>query len=163
VHIIESNITASVNNYTFMNNLCVASVIKYTGTFRIPHPNPIKTKTHTLSHSFVESPNAGDNIYRFTVSVKDGTSEIELPDYFKYLNCDVQVFVTPKNGFGIGYGILDEELEKVSIHANLDIEYNVLIIGTRKDRYAVKNWKGAERIKTKGEIKAYENKLNQNK
>jgi hypothetical protein len=158
-HIIGSNITANAGNTTFMENVNVSGIIKYSGTFRIPHPDPIKTKTHTLNHSFVESPNAGDNIYRFLVSVKDGKAEIELPSYFKFLNCDVQVFVTPKNGFGIGYGIIDEKLEKVSIHANLDIEYNVLIIGTRKDYHAVKSWKGTERVKTKGEIKAYENKL----
>ena len=158
-HIIGSNISASAQDTTFVNNLTTAGIIKYSGTFRIPHPDPIKTKTHTLNHSFVESPNAGDNIYRFTVSVKDGTSEIELPEYFKYLNCDVQVFVTPKNGFGIAYGIIDDELTKVTIHANLDIEYNVLIIGTRKDYHAVKSWKGTERLKTKGEIETYKNNL----
>ena len=40
----------------------------------------------------------------------------------------------------------------MTIHANLDIEYNVLIIGKRKDYHAVKSWKGTERLKTKGEI-----------
>jgi hypothetical protein len=158
-HIIGSNITANAANTTFVENLTATGIIKYTGTFRIPHPDPIKTKTHTLNHSFVESPNAGDNIYRFSVSVKDGKAEIELPSYFKFLNCDVQVFVTPKNGFGIGYGIINEELDKVSIYTNLDIEYNVLIIGTRKDSHAVKSWKGTERVKSDGEIKAYKDRL----
>ena len=158
-HIIGSYLSANASNTTFVNNLTASGIIKYSGTFRIPHPDPIKTKTHTLNHSFVESPNAGDNIYRFLVSVKEGQAEIELPNYFKFLNCDVQVFVTPKNGFGIGYGIIDEELEKVTIHANLDIDYNVLIIGTRKDYHAVKSWKGTERVKTKGEIEAYEKNL----
>ena len=158
-HIIGSNITATANDYTFMNNLCVGGVVKYTGTFRISHPNPIKTRTHTLSHSFVESPTAGDNIYRYLVLAKDGKGEIKLPDYFKFLNDNIQVFVTPKNGFGVAYGVVNDQLDTISIYANLDMEYNVLVIGTRKDKDAVRSWKGTERIKNEAEIKKYEEKL----
>ena len=138
-HIIGSGLTASAPNTTFVENLS-----KTSGTFRISHPDPLKTETHYLQHSFVESPNAGDNIYRYVVTVKDGLAEIELPDYFKFLNENPQVWVSAKNGFGIAYGIVNEELTKVTITANLDIEYNVLVIGTRKDKDAVENWQGIE-------------------
>ena len=142
VKFIGSNIIASAINTTFFNNIS-----KTGGTFRINHPDPSKTETHYLQHSFVESPTAGDNIYRYEVLVEGGTAEIELPDYFKFLNENPQVWVSAKNGFGIGYGLTNEELTKVTITANLDIEYNVLIIGTRKDKDAVENWKGIEILK----------------
>jgi hypothetical protein len=139
VHIIGSNIIASAPDTTFVQNLS-----KTSGTFRISHPDPAKTEFKYLQHSFVESPTAGDNIYRYEVLVKGGIAEIELPDYFKFLNENPQVWVLPKNGFGIAYGSVNEELTKVSIKANLDIEYNILIIATRKDKDAVKSWQGIE-------------------
>ena len=149
-HIIGTNITASASNTTFVQGLS-----KTSGTFRISHPDPTKTNTHYLQHSFVESPTAGDNIYRYVVTVKDGVAEIELPDYFKFLNENPQVWVSAKNGFGIAYGITNEDLTKVIITANLDIDYNVLIIGTRKDKDAVKNWNGIEVVKKKIKNKVY--------
>ena len=141
-HIIGSRINASSADTTFVQNLS-----KTSGTFRISHPDPSKTETHYLQHSFVESPNAGDNIYRYEVLVKNGIAEIQLPDYFKFLNENPQVWVSAKNDFGIAYGFVNKELTKVTISANLDIEYNVLIIGTRKDKDAVKNWNGIEILK----------------
>ena len=148
VHIIGSNLTGNVSDYTFMNNLCViGNVVKGSGSFKISHPDPLKTKTLDLVHSFVESPTAGDNIYRYKILIKDGVGEIELPEYYKYLNEDTQVWVSPINEFGIGYGEVNEDMTKIIIKANLDIEYNVLIIGTRKDAHAKKYWKGTERLK----------------
>jgi hypothetical protein len=142
-----------------MNNLCVSGLVKSSGTFKISHPDPSKNKTHTLSHSFVESPTAGDNIYRYEVEVKDGVAIIDLPEYFKYLNENTQVWVSAKNGFGIGYGEINEDITQITIYANLDIHYNVLIVGTRKDEIAVKHWKGVERVKSQGELEADKNKL----
>ncbi len=69
---------------------------------------------------------------------------MNLPDYFKFLNENPQVWVTPKNGFGIGYGVVNDDLTKVTIFANQDMEYNILIIGTRKDEDAIKGWNGIE-------------------
>jgi hypothetical protein len=57
--------------------------------------------------------------------------------------------VSPVNGFGIGYGEINEDDTKVIIKANIDIKYNVLVIGTRKDDFVMKNWKGVEREKRK--------------
>jgi hypothetical protein len=158
-HIIGCGITATASDYSFMNNLCVSGLVKSSGTFKISHPDPSKNKTHTLSHSFVESPTAGDNIYRYEVEVKDGVAIIDLPEYFKYLNENTQVWVSAKNGFGIGYGEINEDITQITIYANLDIHYNVLIVGTRKDEIAVKHWKGVERVKSQGELEADKNKL----
>ena len=147
-HIIGSNITGNISDYTFVNNLCsFGQVNKAGGSFVISHPDPLKTKTLDLIHSFVESPTAGDNIYRFKVVIENGVGEIILPDYYKFLNENTQVWVSPINGFGIGYGEINEELTKIKITANLDMEYNVLVIGTRKDSHAKKYWKGTERPK----------------
>ena len=146
VHIIGSGINAGgANDMTYMNNLCVfGSVTKGSGSFGISHPNPEKTKTHKLIHSFVESPTAGDNIYRYEVEVIDGVAIIELPDYYEHLNENTQVWVTAKNGFGVGYGVVSEDLKTATIYANKDLTYNILIIGTRKDTLASENWKGVE-------------------
>ena len=145
-HIIGSNINANASNTTFVNNLCVTgSLFKPAGYFRIPHPDPIKKKTHDLVHSFVESPTSGDNIYRFELDVIDGYGEIDLPEYYKFLNTNTQVWISPVDGFGIGYGNINDDETKIIVKANIDMKYNVLVIGTRKDDYVRKNWKGVER------------------
>jgi hypothetical protein len=154
VHIIGGALTGNISNYTFVNNLCSAGQVnKAGGSFVINHPDPLKTKTTQLIHSFVESPTAGDNIYRFKVTIIDGIGEIILPDYYKFLNENTQVWISPINGFGIGYGEINEDLTKILITANLDMEYNVLVIGTRKDEHAKKYWKGTERLKPKNNDK----------
>jgi hypothetical protein len=148
--VIGSNISATASNYTFVCNLCsFGQVNKAGGTFKISHPDPKKTDTHYLLHSFVESPTAGDNIYRYSITTVDGVAEIELPEYFSYLNENIQVWVNGKNNFGVGYGNINEELTKISIKTSIDGEYNVLIIGTRKDDHAKKHWKGVETLKEK--------------
>ena len=148
--VIGSSITATLSDYTFVNNLCsFGQVIKAGGSFKIPHPNPKKNDSHYLIHSFVESPTAGDNIYRYEVESVNGVAEIQLPDYFKYLNENTQIWVNGKNNFGNGYGEINDELTKITIHTNIDGEYNVLAIGTRKDEHAKKHWKGAETLKEK--------------
>ena len=167
-HLIGAGLTATTNDYSFMNNLCViGNVVKGGGSFSISHPNPAKTNTHKLIHSFVESPTAGDNIYRYEVEVKDGVAIIDLPEYYKYLNENTQIWVTAKNGFGMGYGIISEDLKTATIYADKDLIYNILIIGTRKDKVAKDYWKGVEVEKSEAELqadvnrlKAKENKLN---
>ena len=60
------------------------------------------------------------------------------------MNENTQVWVTAKNGFGVGYGVVSEDLKTATIYANKDLTYNILIIGTRKDTLASENWKGVE-------------------
>ena len=128
--------------------LCVNGSISATSkNFSIPHPKSTKTETHKLYHSTVESPTAGDNLYRFEVEVENGTATIDLPDYYKYLNENDQVWVNAKNHFGRAYGVVNQEQTTLTVFADADGEYNVLLIGTRKDKDAVNAWKGIERLK----------------
>jgi hypothetical protein len=136
----------------YVNNMCVCgNLSKMGGSFRIPHPDPAKP-TKDLIHSFVESPTAGENLYRYSITTCNCTAAIELPEYYKFLNCDDQVFVTPKNHFGAAYGVINEEQTSLSLCSNADGEYNVLIIGTRKDDHAMNYWKGAEVDQITGSI-----------
>ena len=126
------------------NTLRTDNLSKATGTFEINHPDPTKTTTHNLSHSFVESPTAGDNIYRFKVTTINNTAIIDLPSYYKFLNGNDQVWVTSQGHFGNAYGVINEEQTQIIITSEVDGEYNVLLIGTRKDKDAKLSWRGTE-------------------
>lgn len=142
--VIGCNLSGFSGCTMFVNNMCVCGTLsKLAGSFRIPHPDPAKP-TKDLIHSFVESPTAGENLYRYSITTIDCTATIELPDYYKHLNCDDQVFVTPKNNFGAAYGVVNEAQTCATFCSNVDGDFNVLIIGTRKDQHATDYWKGAE-------------------
>jgi len=79
--------------------------------------------------------------------VVNGTTTIPLPSYYKHLNINDQAWVTPQNHFGIGYGIVNEEQTQLTIFGNIDGEYNILLIGTRKDKDATHHWQGTETYK----------------
>ena len=137
---------------TYLNNygnyqVCTNCITKVSGSFVMRHPDPAKYDTMDLYHNFVESPNEGDNFYRYQITAQNCSAVLQLPDYFKYLNKFPQVKVAPKNHFGNGYGVVDETLSCVTFTTNQDGEYNVLIIGTRKDEKAVGGWSGVERLK----------------
>ena len=124
--------------------------VRGTKNFEIPHPKPEKKATHIIRHGAVESPTPGDTLYRWKVqATKDNDIiTIDLPDYFIWLNKDVQIFVTPQGHFGNGYGTLNRETEQLEIHCQLAGKYNVLVIGTRNDDHpSVQEWyiKGVER------------------
>lgn len=121
-----------------------------TKNFEIPHPKPVKKATHVIRHGAVESPTPGDTLYRWKIQAtkENDLVIIDLPDYFVWLNKDVQIFVTPQGHFGNGYGILNRETEQLEIHCQYEGEYNVLVIGTRNDDHqSVQDWniKGVER------------------
>lgn len=121
-----------------------------TKNFEIPHPKPEKKATHVIRHGAVESPTPGDTLYRWRVQASKDNDlvTIDLPDYFVWLNKDVQIFVTPQGHFGNGYGTLNRETEQLEIHCQFEGEYNVLVIGTRNDDHpSVQEWyiKGVER------------------
>jgi hypothetical protein len=115
------------------------TLVKGGGSFQIPHPDPSK-QGWKLRHCFVESPTRGDNLYRFKVETKGLKASISLPDYFKFINEDVQVFVSPKCILGNGCGIVSDDLAKVDISVSVYGVYNVLVIGTRKDELMHKYW-----------------------
>ncbi len=137
--IIGSNLTSSAACTTYVNALS-----KTSGTFRINHPDPSKTDSKYLQHSFVESPTRGDNIYRYVVCAVGCAASLELPSYYKFLNENDQVWVSPKSHLGYGFGVVNEAQTNVDVTTNEDGEYNVLIIGTRKDIDAMNAWQGTE-------------------
>ncbi|MEK3888077.1 hypothetical protein [Bacillus sp. FSL K6-3431] len=132
------------------NNWKVPGAFSVAGTknFEIPHPHPDKEDTHVLRHGAVESPTAGDTLYRFTIEATspNETVVLELPDYFQYLNKDVDVWVNGHRHFGRAFGEVEGDTLKVT--CELAGEYKVLVIGTRNDKHdSVQNWhiKGVER------------------
>tara|TARA_R100000458_G_C8265635_1_gene240718 strand:- start:354 stop:1691 length:1338 start_codon:yes stop_codon:yes gene_type:complete len=108
-------------------------VIKSSGSFTIKHPDPKLNKTKKLNHSFIESPTAGDNIYRWSINTKDCNYKLELPNYFKYLNKNTTVKISPVGHFGRAYGSVSEDGHYLNICSNKDGKFNILAIGTRCD------------------------------
>ena len=130
----------------------LGALSKASGTFTIDHPNPCKTETHHLKHSFVESPTAGDNVYRWEVDIDDTLQgEVILPEYYRYLNENSQVWINPVDNLGRAFGIVNISATKVKITTSDPGKFNVLVIGTRKDKAAVEAWKGVEVLKTEEE------------
>lgn len=127
--------SATFNNATCQGNLHVGGVLsKVGGSFDIEHPDPEKAaQGYRLKHCFVESPTRGDNMYRYKVTTQNGKAQVDLPSYFSHLNEDVQVWVSPVNSFGNAYGLVDDACTVVNVFASQDAEYNVLVVGTRKD------------------------------
>ncbi|WP_133580669.1 hypothetical protein [Aureibacillus halotolerans] len=123
-------------------------IVQGSKNFEIPHPKPEKRDTHIIRHGAVESPTAGDTLYRRTAeATADGeTVEIQLPDYFEHLNVDVDVWVNPHEHFGRAYGkVVGDKLLVTCETAGV---YKALIIGTRNDDHpSIQNWgiKGVER------------------
>jgi ELWxxDGT repeat protein len=133
---------------SFGGKLYVASTLtKGGGSFDIVHPDPSKPIGSRLRHCFVEAPTRGDNMYRYKISAVDLSASFALPSYYKFLNEDTQIWVNPVNCLGSGFGILDSDNETVQIKVSQDGDYNVLIIGTRKDQMMIEffdNAGGAE-------------------
>lgn len=115
--------------------------------FEMPHPHPDKKHTHMLRHSSVESPTAGETLYRYDIeAINDyDTVEIQLPDYFRYLNKDVDVYVSPYMHFGRAFGVVVEG-DILKVTCETAGTYKALVIGTRNDDN-VQNWdiRGVER------------------
>lgn len=107
----------------------------------------MKTKTHALEHRFVESPTEGDNIYRYQVLTTDKAAVMQLPDYFKYLNKDVQVHVQSKGSLIDAHACVTQDGNCIVLQAMADGKFDLFVFGTRKDPVALNNWKGPERLK----------------
>lgn len=125
---------------TFAGDVSITGALsKGSGSFDIPHPNPaLAADGYRLRHSFVESPTRGDNLYRYEVEVFCGRTEIQLPDYFEYLNENADVWVNPVGQFAQAYG--EVVGDRLIVHADRDGKYKVLVIATRKDEVAVNNF-----------------------
>jgi len=116
----------------------VGALTKGSGSFEINHVVPSK-KHMKLRHYFVETPSAGGNIYKYQITVNNtNTYDIELPDYFNYLNENVMVWVCGVKHFGNGYGEIVGENCRITTSA--EGVYNVFIFGDRCDDIAKKEF-----------------------
>lgn len=126
------------------------AISKGSGSFDIPHLVPKKNKAGMrLRHYFVETPSAGGCLYKYQLDLLEGENTFKLPDYFKYLNTNVLIWVNPYKHFGIGYGEYIENQDSCILTVNAKGKYNVLIFGDRKDSIAMKDFNkhGIEYIK----------------
>jgi enhancing lycopene biosynthesis protein 2 len=139
--IVGGGMGVSKNLYCGGDMVITGALSKGSGAFLISHPDPSKS-TWKLKHCFCEAPTRGTNFYEYIVSTKDGVALISLPSYFKFLNERPYVYVSAKNVMGYGYGNVDDALETVSIHSNVDGDYFVMITAVRKDELARDFWDG---------------------
>jgi hypothetical protein len=148
--------TMSIGNANVTTQYYCGCMIKSGGSFRIVHPNPEK-KDKFLYHSFIESPTAGDNLYRWSFNVSNCEHCFKLPNYYKYLNECNMAWVYPADHFGEGHAKLDDTKENLIIKTNKDGCYNVLLMGTRCDELVkrkIGGWRGTEVDMTEQEIKS---------
>jgi len=131
------------------------AISKVTNNFKISHPDPTKCSTHFLTHSTMETPTAGDNIYRYEVETVSCQASFELPSYYKFLNENDQVWITPKDHHGKAWACVTNDQTKVCVNSDTDGKYYVLVIGTRKDECAIGSWQGVERYKIPTHIVDY--------
>jgi hypothetical protein len=146
---IDSSITSVIGGSGLLadNQLCQTqfdAIDKISTNFAIKHPDPQKHNTWQLRHALVESPTAGDNIYRYKVKTTKCQAFVELPSYYKFLNEFDQVWVSPTDHLGKAWGCVNNEQTHVEVNSNTDGDYYVLIVGTRKDECAKKFWQGTE-------------------
>ncbi len=123
------------------------AIEKTTNNFRIPHPNPCMRATHHLIHTSVESPTAGDTLYRYDATTVGGRATIELPGYFIHLNERPQVWTTPTDNFGSAFGTISGDMKSIELYSDVDGTFHVLVVATRKDFDGVNAWRGAETLK----------------
>jgi hypothetical protein len=140
------NRSVAYNSYStaYANETSVARLGKWSDNFHISHPDPAKKDTHYLIHRTIESPSSGENIYRFQVNTCNCQSTLELPSYYKFLNCNDYVSVSPTNHFGNGYGVMSQDQSQINICTNYEGTYDVIVIGTRKDKQGKNAWPGVE-------------------
>jgi hypothetical protein len=140
------NRSVAYNYYTiaFANETVVTGISKFSDNFHIDHPDPAKKDTYYLVHRTIESPSKGENLYRFQINTCNCEATLQLPSYYKFLNCNDYVSVSPTNNFGNGYGVMSQDQSQINIFTNQEGTYDVIVIGTRKDKEAQKTWVGIE-------------------
>lgn len=152
-------------NYSGPWNWIIPGQLSVAGlkNFEIEHPHPSKKDTHKIRHGAVESPTAGDTLYRFHLKFVDGNAHvvlygmnvivilpvdthgerlsvsIPLPDYWVHLNTNDQVMVNPDKHFGAGFGSVNYNNETLDIVVNTEESYNIVLFGTRDDE-GVQEW-----------------------
>jgi hypothetical protein len=113
------------------------SLSKTSGSFDIPHPDPALTETHRLRHCFVEAPTRGENIYRFSVEAEAADEvTLPLPGYWRHLNENPQVWISPNGHFGRAHGRVTADGAELVVTTDAPGRYDILLVATRTDRHA---------------------------
>jgi hypothetical protein len=115
------------------------SITKTAGSFIIPDPT---RQGYNIKHCFVESPTAGDTLYRWLFSTVNKRFDYKLPSWFNDLNTDPQIWVQPQEFYQQGRGYVQGST--LSIETTADGIFEVLCVATRKDNGAVDFFKGVE-------------------
>ena len=118
-----------------------SSATAYVKNFLIDDPRPDKVG-HKLKHSCVESDSQGENLYKRQLSLVQGKNDIQLPDWFRYINEDVMVWANAYEHRGLAWGRVTEN--NLHIDCSKTGVYNILIIGSRGDAVAKDLWTGVE-------------------
>jgi len=125
---------------------------KSSGSFRIDHPLPSKTKTHYLVHSFVEGPQA-DLIYRGKVDLVGGTATVNIDTVagmsdgtFVLLNREVQCFTSNETGWIAVKGSVSGNVLTITAQDNSCTDtISWMVVGERKDPHMYDtNWTDSE-------------------
>ena len=115
------------------------SITKTAGSFVIPDPT---RQGYSIKHCFVESPTAGDTLYRWLFSTVSCRFDYKLPSWFNDLNTDPQIWVQPQEFYQQGRGYVRGST--LSIETTADGIFEVLCVATRKDKGAVDFFKDTE-------------------
>ena len=124
---------------TVLGTMTCTTISKITGSFKIDHP--LKPKTHSLVHSFVEGPQA-DNLYRGVIKLNKGKATIDLDEWFGMtpgtflaLNRDIQAFVNNSETWdAVRANVQGSQLiiECQNLESNAKVSW--LVIGERQDK-----------------------------
>jgi len=120
----------------------VGALSKGSGSFKIDHPLPSMSNTHTLCHSFIEGPQA-DLIYRGKVDLVNGSASINLDTVskmtsgtFEVLNRNVQCFTSNESDWDAVKGSVSGKTLTISCqNASSTANVSWLVIGERKDKH----------------------------
>ena len=124
---------------TVLGTMTCTTISKISGSFKIDHP--LKPKTHSLVHSFVESPQA-DNTYSGKLRLVKGQAELNLDEYFGMtegtivaLNRDFRVFTTNESNWDNVKGKVKNNILYIeSNNPESMAEVSWLVIGERQDK-----------------------------
>ena len=138
----QTAMTISNNrNLTLAASLVVAGAVSKTGgSFKIDHPLESKKDTHSLVHSFVESPQA-NNIYRGEVTLSSGQATVNLDTVsgmtegtFVALNTSIHCFTTNESDWDAVKGSVSGNTLSISCqNASSTAKVSWLVIGERQD------------------------------
>ena len=115
---------------------------KGSGSFKISHPLPAKTKTHHLVHSFIEGPQA-DLIYRGYVDLVDGQATVNVDTAsrmtegtFEVLCSNVSCFTSNESDWTAVKGSVTGNVLTITAQdATATSKVSWMVVGERKDQH----------------------------